>query len=84
MENRRERAGGPAGRGRPLAGASGQSGQSTVEFILVAMALVAVCCGLAAMWHAARDGALLSKATAAASHSLGSGVVVALKDILGY
>lgn len=48
------------------------------------MALAAVCCGLAAMWHAARDGALLSKATAAASHSLGSGVVVALKDILGY
>lgn len=81
MENRRGGAGGPGGRRGPL-GAS--PGQSTVEFLLIAMALAAVCCGLAAMWHAARDGVLLSKATSAASHGLSSGLVVALKDILGY
>lgn len=81
MEDRRGGAGGVAGR-RGALGAS--PGQSTVEFLLVAMALAAVCCGLAAMWHAARDGVLLSKAAGAASHSFSSGMVVALKDILGY
>lgn len=50
----------------------------------MAMALAAVCCGLAAMWHAARDGLLLSKAAQAASHGFAAGPVAALKDVLAY
>lgn len=81
MENRRRGAGGSSGGGLAL---GGSSGQSTVEFLLVAMALAAVCCGLAAMWHAAREGLLLSKAAQAASHGFAAGPVAALKDVLAY
>ncbi len=59
-------------------------GQSTTEFLLVAMALAAMAIGLAAMWRAAESGRLLSLATAAASHSSESGVVSLLKDLAGY
>lgn len=59
-------------------------GQSTTEFLLVAMALAAMAIGLAAMWRAAESGRLLSLASAAASHSSESGVVSLLKDLAGY
>ncbi|WP_321970588.1 hypothetical protein [Paratractidigestivibacter sp.] len=62
----------------------GESGQSTTEFLLVAMALVAMAAGLAAMWRAAESGRLLQLAMAAASHSSESGVVALLKDVVGY
>ncbi len=59
-------------------------GQSTTEFLLVAMALAAMAIGLAAMWRAAESGRLLSLATASASHSSESGIVSLLKDLAGY
>jgi len=59
-------------------------GQSTVEFLLAAMALTALCLGMAAMWHAARDGRLLALASGAASHNTAAGIVVALKDIMAF
>lgn len=62
----------------------GEDGQSTLEFLLVAMAFSALCCGLAAMWHAAGEGRLLAQATRWASHTTASGLVAALKDITGY
>lgn len=36
------------------------------------------------MWHAARDGVLVSHATDAASHSLGGDITKALKDIVEF
>lgn len=79
---------GGRGLGRWLTGLDewlwGTGGQSTTEFLLVAMALVSMAVGLAAMWHAAESGRLLSLASAAASHSSESGVVSLLKDLAGY
>ena len=63
---------------------SDRDGQSTTEFLLVAMALAAMAAGLAAMWHAAESGRLLALAADAASHSTESGVVSLLKDLAGY
>lgn len=55
-----------------------------VEFLLVAMALAAVCLGMGALWRAARDGRLLALASEAASHNTAAGVVRALKDIMAF
>ena len=55
-----------------------------MEFLLAAMALTALCLGMAAMWHAARDGQLLALASGAASHNTAAGIVVALKDIMAF
>lgn len=63
---------------------SGCDGQSTTEFLLVAMALAAMAAGLATMWHAAESGRLLALAASAASHSTESVVVCLLKDLVGY
>lgn len=63
---------------------SSVSGQSTVEFLLVAMALAEVCLGMGALWRAARDGRLLALASEAASHNTAAGVVRALKDIMAF
>ena len=65
-------------------GLTGCCGQSTTEFLLVAMALAAMALGLAAMWRVAESCRLLSLASAAASHSTESGVVSLLKDLAGY
>ena len=50
----------------------------------MAMALASLAAGLAAMWHAAESGRLLSLAFDAASHSTESGIVSLLKDLAGY
>ena len=55
-----------------------------MEFLLVAMVFAALCLGMAAMWHAARDGRLLALARSAASYNTAAGIVVALKDIMAF
>lgn len=72
------------GRGGASLPVTGEKGQSTVEFLLIAAAFSGLCLGLAAMWRAASSGKLLELATAAASHSFGVGIVAALKDIVAY
>lgn len=78
MEDRR------GGACRRCRGLRDPCGQSTVEFLLVAMVFAALCLGMAAMWHAARDGRLLALASNAASHNTAAGIVVALKDIMAF
>ena len=63
---------------------SGCSGQSTLEYLLLLVAFVAMVGALALLWHAARDGRLLALATDAASHGSGGGAVSMLKDVLEY
>lgn len=76
---------GKGGRGgRRVRRPGSESGQSTLEFLLVAMAFAAVFCALGALWRAARDGRLLTLASQATSHSTAAGLVVALKDVMGY
>ncbi len=58
------------------------SGQSTLEYLLVLVAFVALVAAFGAMWHAAREGTLVGLATASASHGMGQGVVAALKDLV--
>lgn len=50
-----------------------RQGQSTLEYALVLFAFLSLVVGLAAVWHAGRDGHLLKLATAAASHLFGAG-----------
>ncbi|HJA28134.1 MAG TPA: hypothetical protein IAA15_00980 [Candidatus Olsenella pullicola] len=47
-------------------------------------AFLAAIAALALLWHAARDGGLVTLATDAASHGAGGGIVPLLKDVLGY
>ncbi len=47
-------------------------------------AFLAAILALGALWHAARDGALVGLASRAASHSAGQGAVPLLKDVLGF
>ena len=61
-----------------------RSGQSTLEYLLLLVAFVAMVGALALLWHAARDGRLLALATDAASHGSGGGTVSMLKDVLEY
>ena len=65
-------------------GAAGDAGQSTLEYLLLLVAFVAMVGALALLWHAARDGRLLALATDAASHGSGGGAVSMLKDVLEY
>ena len=78
---RRRRAlrGGPRSAGGP-----GRAGQSTLEYLLLIVAFIALIGALALLWHAARDGRLLALATDAASHGSGGGAVAMLKDVLEY
>ena len=62
----------------------GRSGQSTLEYLLMLVAFIAMIGALALLWHAARDGRLLALATDAASHGSGAGAVPMLKDVLEY
>lgn len=61
-----------------------RSGQSTLEYMLVLLAFMAMVCALALVWHAARDGRLLALATGAASHGAGQGAVALLKDVAAF
>ena len=60
------------------------AGQSTLEYLLLLVAFIAMIGALALLWHAARDGRLLALATGAASHGSGAGAVSMLKDVLEY
>lgn len=74
------------GRGGRQKGARGwlltrSDGQSTVEYLLLLVAFLAMLGAFGLMWRAAQGGVLVSLAREAASHSLGEGVVGALKDV---
>lgn len=56
------------------------SGQSTVEYALVAAALSAIVAGLAALWRLAADGGAASCVAASLTHALPSGVC----DVLAF
>lgn len=47
-----------------------RAAQGTLEYALVTVAVLAVVVGLAAVWHAGRDGALAGLVERAASHAL--------------
>ena len=60
-------------------------GQSTVEYLLVLVALLSMVVSVAAVWKAGRSGALLDRAVAAASHQLsGRNPVGSAQDIALY
>jgi Flp pilus assembly protein TadG len=62
---------------------SGRQGQSSVEYALVLFAFLSVALALALLWHAGRDGNLLRRVVAAASHLWGGGDVLgSTNDIL--
>ena len=42
-----------------MSGAKGDGVQSTVEYLVVLVAFVSMLAALGAVWHAARDGALV-------------------------
>ena len=63
------------------AGAGRDRGQSTVEYLLLLVAFLAVMAALALVWRAAQDGRLMGLATSAASHGAGQGMVGMLKDV---
>ena len=63
---------------------TGQRGQSTVEFAIVAAAFVAVLAGLGALANLHHDGALPRHALVAASHHVEGGDVGAWDDVLAY
>lgn len=60
---------------------TGCSGQSTLEYLVVLAAFMAVVSALALMWRMAADGRLVSLAVDAASHGAGGGAVSLLKDV---
>lgn len=72
------------GRLGPSPGLSGVSGQSTVEYLVVLGAFVAMLAALALLWRSGRDGTLVGLATGAASHGAEQGSVGMLKDVTGY
>ncbi len=68
----------------PRRGPCAQSGQSTVEFALVAAAFLAVVIGLGALWRFASGGALVEHALATASHCVEQASPQAMADVLLY
>ena len=62
----------------------GELGQSTVEYLLVLVAFLAMIAALGALWRAGSGGGLVQLATETASHGQGQGTVALLKDVLGY
>lgn len=63
-------------------GLASELGQSTLEYMVVTLGILAVVIALGAMARAASSGVLARLATHAASHSVGEGVVAALLDVL--
>ena len=59
-----------------------EQGQSSVEFALVAIAMLSVMAGIAALWRFGETGGLLRLASEAASHATGSGgLAAAVHDV---
>ncbi len=61
------------GRGGPLPPVAEEEGQSTLEYLLVFLGVVAVVVALYALVEAGARGALSDLATKSASHSIGEG-----------
>lgn len=66
-------------------GLDDETGQSTLEYALVILAFLAMLLGLAAVWHASRDGRFAQEAREAGSHAIVSGVSVGLlQDVTAF
>ena len=63
--------------------AAGSAGQSTVEFAVVAAALLAIVVGLGALWRAFGDGLFVMHAVASASHHV-QGAIGAMADVFAF
>lgn len=63
---------------------AGDSGQSTVEFAVIAAGFLSATVALAAMWRAFGGGILVEHALAVASHHIQSVAPVTLVDIFLY
>ena len=73
------------GRARRTRGHDGERGQSTLEYLLVALALIAVVVALGALVRYAASGLLVYRASDSASHAVGtSRPGEALLDIFMY
>ena len=60
-----------------------QTGQATLEYAVVLATFLALCAGLAAIWHASANGVFARASTEAASHSMNDPIGLA-KDISLY
>lgn len=60
-----------------------ESGQGTVEFALVTVALLAIVIGISAIWHLVSDGTLMQHVLSSASHHI-DGQISALADVFAY
>ena len=66
-------------------GARRRCGQSTVEYAVVLLALLAMVVALGTLWRAAQSGKLLGIARDASSHNAEGGVSLGLlQDLLSY
>ena len=61
-----------------------ERGQSTLEYLLVLMAFLAIVLAMGSLWHAAQDGRLAELARDASSHSFQEGFVGMAQDLLAY
>ena len=72
----------------PMAGGNNEHrsdwGQSTLEYLLVLMAFLAIVLAMGSLWHAAQDGRLAEIACEASSHSFQEGFVGMAQDLLAY
>ena len=59
-----------------------ESGQATTEYAVVFAAFIGMLAVIGAIWHAARDGALLRRAEESAAYALEGGGLGAWQDIL--
>lgn len=59
-------------------------GQSTLEYLLVLLAFLAIVLAMGALWHVAQNGRLAELARDASSHSTGEGLVGIAQDLLAY
>lgn len=59
-------------------------GQSTIEYLLVFVAFIALAVALASVWRAGSEGSLLGYSIRASSHLVGEGLAPALQDVLLY
>lgn len=71
--------------GKASRDAAGEDGQSTVEYLLVVIGVLAMLLALGALARAGGDGVLAGAATSAASHSAAHGIFAnVLLDVLLY
>ena len=72
----------------PMAGGKDErmsdQGQSTLEYLLVLMAFLAIVLAMGSLWHAAQDGRIAELARDASSHGFQEGFVGMAQDLLAY